>query len=150
MSSYTDDGAAEMTWPRYDVDESCWWQCCRVMLAIVLLSPASDGVAESAWQRCCRVLLVTVLLSPTDDGTIDSCWWQHCWVLSSPFCDGATEVMLVVVQCCCQGDLAMVWCHCWVMLVMSLPRRLSHGAMSLLSHAVRPESGSTTGAMMCD
>jgi hypothetical protein len=33
---------------------------------------------------------------------------------------------------------------------MSLTRRLDRGAMLLPSHAVRLESGSTIGAVMCD
>jgi hypothetical protein len=33
---------------------------------------------------------------------------------------------------------------------ISLPRRLSLAAISLLSHVVQPESGSMTGAVMCD
>jgi hypothetical protein len=32
---------------------------------------------------------------------------------------------------------------------MSLSRQLSRGTMSLLSHAARPESGSTIEAVMC-
>jgi hypothetical protein len=36
------------------------------------------------------------------------------------------------------------------MLVMLLPMRLGRGAMSLPSHVVRPKSGSTIEAMMCD
>jgi hypothetical protein len=37
MLSYAGDGAIEVTWPQHDVDvESCWRQCCHVMLVIVL------------------------------------------------------------------------------------------------------------------
>jgi hypothetical protein len=59
--------------------------------------------------------------------------------LSSPAGDGAAVGTLVVGRCRCQGDLAV-----------SVPMRLGRGAISLPSHAARPESGSTTGAMMCD
>jgi hypothetical protein len=37
LSSHASDGAVEATWPQHDVDvESCWQQCYRVMLAMVL------------------------------------------------------------------------------------------------------------------
>jgi uncharacterized protein YpmS len=37
MPSYTGDGATGVTYPCRDVDaESCWRQCCQVMLAMVL------------------------------------------------------------------------------------------------------------------
>jgi hypothetical protein len=37
LLSHASDGAAEATWPRRDVDaESCWRQCCCVMLATTL------------------------------------------------------------------------------------------------------------------
>jgi hypothetical protein len=37
LPSHAGDGVAEATWPRRDVDvESCWRQCCRVMLATAL------------------------------------------------------------------------------------------------------------------
>jgi hypothetical protein len=37
LLSHVGDEAAEVTWPRCDIDvESCWRQCYRVMLAMVL------------------------------------------------------------------------------------------------------------------
>jgi hypothetical protein len=37
LLSHANDGAAEVTWLRRDVDvESCWQQCCRVMLVTML------------------------------------------------------------------------------------------------------------------
>jgi hypothetical protein len=47
------------------------------MLAMVLSSPASDGVAESCnevvescWRRCCGVMLVMALLGQLSRGTM--------------------------------------------------------------------------------
>jgi hypothetical protein len=66
---------------------------------------------------------------PRGDVDVESCW-QRChrvmlvMVLPSPTTDGAAESTLVVARCRCRG------------------------AMSLLSHAVRPESESTTGVGM--
>jgi hypothetical protein len=38
LSSHAHDDAAGATWPRRDVAaESCWRQCCRVMLVTTLL-----------------------------------------------------------------------------------------------------------------
>jgi hypothetical protein len=38
LSSHTGDGAAKETWLWRDVDvESCWRQCCRVMMVMALL-----------------------------------------------------------------------------------------------------------------
>jgi hypothetical protein len=38
LLSQDNDDTAGVTWPRRDVDaESCWRQCCRVMLAMTLL-----------------------------------------------------------------------------------------------------------------
>jgi hypothetical protein len=37
LPSHVGDGAAEMAWLQHNVDvESCWRQCCRVMLTTVL------------------------------------------------------------------------------------------------------------------
>jgi hypothetical protein len=37
LLSHAGDDAVDTTWPRHDVDaESCWPQCCRVMLAMAL------------------------------------------------------------------------------------------------------------------
>jgi hypothetical protein len=37
LPSHAGNGAVGVIWPWLDVDaESCWWQCCRVMLVIVL------------------------------------------------------------------------------------------------------------------
>jgi hypothetical protein len=71
-------------------------------------------------------------------------------VLLSPAGDGIVEQTLVEVRCRRRGDLAVARCCYRVMLVLSLLRRLGHGAMLLSSHVVRPKSGFTTGAMMCD
>jgi hypothetical protein len=61
MPSHASDGAAEATWLLCDVDaESCWRQCCQVVLVMVLprrlgrsamsmLSHAGDGATESCW-----------------------------------------------------------------------------------------------------
>jgi hypothetical protein len=70
--------------------------------------------------------------------------------LSSPASDGTAEPTFVEARCRYRGDLAVAQCRCQVMLAMSLPRRLGHGTMLLPSHAVRSESGSMIGAMMCD
>jgi hypothetical protein len=49
-SSHADDDAAEVTWPRRDVEaESFWKQCCRVCLATAPLSPTDNGAVESYW-----------------------------------------------------------------------------------------------------
>jgi hypothetical protein len=37
LPSHARDNAVEVTWPWRDVDaESCWQQCCRVMLSMAL------------------------------------------------------------------------------------------------------------------
>jgi hypothetical protein len=37
LSSHVGNGVDEATWPRRDVGaESCWRQCCRVMMAMAL------------------------------------------------------------------------------------------------------------------
>jgi hypothetical protein len=37
LSSHAGNGAAVVTWPRYDVDvESCWRHCCQVILVTAL------------------------------------------------------------------------------------------------------------------
>jgi hypothetical protein len=63
LPSHAHDSAADATWPRCDIIvESCWQQCCRVMLetvrcrwqvmlAIMLLSHTRDGAAEATWPR---------------------------------------------------------------------------------------------------
>jgi hypothetical protein len=53
LLSHDGDGAAKASWPWRVVDvESCWRQCCRVMLATVLPSHAGDGAAGATWLRC--------------------------------------------------------------------------------------------------
>jgi hypothetical protein len=38
LLSHAGDDAVGATWPRHDVDaESCWRQCCQVMLAMTML-----------------------------------------------------------------------------------------------------------------
>jgi hypothetical protein len=37
LPSHVGDGAAGATWPQRDIDgESCWRQCCQVMLVMAL------------------------------------------------------------------------------------------------------------------
>jgi hypothetical protein len=37
LPSHAGDNTTEVTWPRCDIDaESCWQQCCRVVLAMAL------------------------------------------------------------------------------------------------------------------
>jgi hypothetical protein len=61
LPSHASDGADGATWPWSDVDiESCWRQCCRVLLVIslfsragrVLPSQAGDGPARATWSWC--------------------------------------------------------------------------------------------------
>jgi hypothetical protein len=55
LPSYA-SGSAGLTWLRRDVDvESCWRWCCRVMLAIVLLSHAGNGAATQSCTGCGKV-----------------------------------------------------------------------------------------------
>jgi hypothetical protein len=63
LLSHAGDAATEVTWPQHDVDgESCWRQCCRVMLATALPrrlgrdvmsmpSHDGDGVVKATWPR---------------------------------------------------------------------------------------------------
>jgi hypothetical protein len=56
------DDAAKSTWPRCDVDvESCWQQCCRVMLTMALQLKVVLVVVrlcspELRASRCCHIL----------------------------------------------------------------------------------------------
>jgi hypothetical protein len=152
-------GTTVVTWPRRDVnDKSCWWQFYQVMLATVLSwqlgrgamwmrSHAGDGSTESCWWWCCRGILATARYRYRVILTM---------VQSSHAGDGAAE------SCWwqrCRGDIGRG--------TMSLPRWLSHGAMSLSSHAgnvaalgcgtmylsshaAQPESESTIEVVMCD
>jgi hypothetical protein len=61
-------------------------------------------------------MLAMALLSLASNGTAESCWRWRCGVL----------------------------------LVMSMLRQLGHGTMYMMCRAARPESGSTTGVVMCD
>jgi hypothetical protein len=67
--SHAGDGAIGATWPRRDVDvETCWRQCCRVMLAMVL-------PGDMATVPCrCRVMLATMLLRHAGEGTAGATW----------------------------------------------------------------------------
>jgi hypothetical protein len=68
-----DDTHTQLSSHVFDEDaESCWRQCCRVMLTMVLLSHAGDGStgvtspqrdvdAESYWRQYCQVMLATAL-----------------------------------------------------------------------------------------
>jgi hypothetical protein len=52
LPSHDGNGTTEVTWPRCNVDaESCWQQCCRVMLATMMSSHAFDGAVEATWPR---------------------------------------------------------------------------------------------------
>jgi hypothetical protein len=64
LPSYAGNDAARVTWPWHDVDaKSCWRQCCRVMLAMMLLG-------EVAAVRCrCWVMLATTPMSHAGDGS---------------------------------------------------------------------------------
>jgi hypothetical protein len=45
MLSHADDDATEVIWPWCDVDaESCWRQCCQVMLTTVVPGRLGHGV----------------------------------------------------------------------------------------------------------
>jgi hypothetical protein len=45
LLSHAGDGAAETTWPRRDIDtESCWQQCCRLTLVMVLPGRLGRGM----------------------------------------------------------------------------------------------------------
>jgi hypothetical protein len=97
-----------------------------------LPSHASDGVAEA---RClCQVMLVMVLPrrlghgmmslpSHAGNGAAKATWpWRNvstesCW------------------RWCCCGNLAAVRHRCRVIMAMTLPRQLDHGAMCLSNHA---------------
>jgi hypothetical protein len=47
LPSHAGGGAAEVTWPRRNVEtESCWQQGSRVMLATVLSCTADDGTVK--------------------------------------------------------------------------------------------------------
>jgi hypothetical protein len=91
LLSHAGDGAAEVTWPRRDVDvESCWRRHCRGDLAVM---------------RCrCRVMLTMVLPSHIDYGAVEAIWLRHdvdaepCW------------------QWCCWDDLIATRWRCRVML----------------------------------
>jgi hypothetical protein len=52
LLSHAGDSAAETTWLRRDINaESCWRQCCRVMLASALSSHAGDSAARGTWSQ---------------------------------------------------------------------------------------------------
>jgi uncharacterized protein (DUF2062 family) len=47
LLSHAGDGAAETTWPWHDVDtQSCWRQCCQVMLVMALPRRLGHGVMQ--------------------------------------------------------------------------------------------------------
>jgi hypothetical protein len=63
-----------------NVTKLCWWRLYWFLLTALLRRHWSwhNVVAESCWWRCCRVMLVMVLLSPADDSATESCWWWCC------------------------------------------------------------------------
>jgi hypothetical protein len=83
LPSHVGNDVAGVTWSWRDLDiESCWRQCCRVMLTTVLSSHAGDDAVratwprrhediESCWRQCYRVMLTVVRLRSPRDQSID-------------------------------------------------------------------------------
>jgi hypothetical protein len=106
-------------WSWCNVDaESCWRQCYRVMLAMVLPSLAGNGAAEVmlvvVWCRY-RVMLVTVLSSHTSDGAAEATWPRRNVDVESWW------------RWRYRGDLTVAWCRCRVMLTTILPSHAGDG-----------------------
>jgi hypothetical protein len=120
LTSHAGDGVVKVTWLWCTVDvESCWRQCCRVMLVMALPSPASDGAVESCWWLRYRVLQVTALLS-----------WCWSW----------RDVMPEVTWLWCDVATVMIWSWCDVTVK---PCCATGVRIYDRSYDVRPESGCT-------
>jgi hypothetical protein len=151
-------------WPwqwRDGATESCWWWRYHVdighgMLAILLLSLASDGALEVTlgMASChCGVMMAMAQLRLASDGAAEATLavvWCYCRVvlvmaLPSLASDGAVKETLVVAWCCCrvilamallslasngpvEAMLAMAWSHYRVMLAMALSSLADDGA----------------------